>query len=123
MVCGSRHIEDREFIYGHLDGLAADNQIERLIVGDARGVDKIALEWAEARGVASTRYKADWLKLQRAAGPVRNQRMINDGKPDLVVAFWDGVTPGTRDATTQAVTAGVIVTIIPTGRQSNEDVH
>jgi hypothetical protein len=33
---------------------------------------------------------ADWKRLGRKAGPIRNQRMLVEGKPDLVVAFPGG---------------------------------
>ena len=34
-----------------------------------------------------TDYPVDWEKYGKAAGPIRNQQMIDKGKPDLVVAF------------------------------------
>jgi hypothetical protein len=41
------------------------------------------------------------------AGPLRNQRMLDEGKPDLVVAFPGG--GGTKDLVRRAVKAGVSV--------------
>ena len=45
-------------------------------------------------------YPADWKKYGKSAGPLRNQRMIDEGKPDLVVAFPGGV--GTADMISRA---------------------
>jgi hypothetical protein len=41
------------------------------------------------------------------SGPLRNQRMLDEGKPDLVVAFPGG--GGTKDMVRRAVQAGVII--------------
>jgi len=51
----------------------------------------MAGDWAVERGVECLQYPADWEKLGRAAGPIRNEQMLREGKPDLVVAF-----PGAR---------------------------
>ena len=46
----------------------------------------------------------DWA-LGRKAGPIRNQRMLDDGKPDLVIAFSGG--KGTAGMMAIARRAGV----------------
>lgn len=33
---------------------------------------------------------AEWDRLGRKAGPIRNQRMLDEGKPALVIAFPGG---------------------------------
>lgn len=43
--------------------------------------------------------------LDRSAGPKRNQRMLDKGKPDLVLAFPGG--DGTADMVRKAKSAGV----------------
>jgi hypothetical protein len=43
----------------------------------------------------------------KAAGPIRNQRMIDEGKPDLVIAFPGG--RGTADMVSRAKKAGIPV--------------
>jgi len=39
--------------------------------------------------------QGEWDELGKKAGPLRNQRMLDEGKPDLVVAFPGG--GGTKD--------------------------
>ena len=58
-----------------------------VIVGGARGADTMAAEWATARSIPCLIYMADWSGLGPKAGPIRNQRMLDEGKPDLVIAF------------------------------------
>ena len=61
-------------------------------------------EWAR---IPVKEYPADWQKHGRAAGPIRNQQMLDEGKPDLVVAFDGG--RGTADMIARAEKAGVRV--------------
>jgi hypothetical protein len=45
------------------------------------------------RGVPREPYEVpqgEWDELGKKAGPLRNQRMLDEGKPDLVVAFPGG---------------------------------
>ncbi|HVM95122.1 MAG TPA: hypothetical protein VMT89_01980, partial [Candidatus Acidoferrales bacterium] len=62
------------------------------------------------RGVKRLGFMADWRRNGRAAGPIRNQQMLTEGKPDLVVAFPGG--RGTRDMVNKAKAANVAVTVI-----------
>jgi hypothetical protein len=62
------------------------------------------------RGVPRKPYEVtqgEWDELGKKAGPLRNQRMLDEGKPDLVVAFPGG--GGTKDMVRRAVKAGVSV--------------
>jgi hypothetical protein len=63
--------------------------------------------WAKAVGLPCDVYQADWVGLGRKAGPVRNQRMLDEGKPDLVVAFLGG--KWTADMMRRAREAGIEV--------------
>lgn len=78
-----------------------------LIVGDATGVDAMARKSGEALGWNVQVFEADWDEHGRAAGPIRNKRMIEEGKPDVVVAYPGG--RGTADCVSQAGEAGVLV--------------
>lgn len=107
LVCGGRDFCDRELLDGVLNRLAEDQWIDCLIEGDARGTDRLAGAWAERNGIDVEKYPADWARFGLAAGPRRNQRMIKDGRPDLVVAFPGGV--GTADMVRRAKVAGIRV--------------
>lgn len=67
----------------------------------------MAWEWATARGLQVQTYPADWKRLGRKAGPLRNQQMLDEFKPELVLAFPGG--RGTEDMMARAVRAGVPV--------------
>lgn len=78
-----------------------------LILGGAPGADTLAELWADIWGVRKRVYPADWKAHGRAAGPKRNQRMLDEGRPDLVIAFPGG--RGTADMVRRARKAGVRV--------------
>jgi hypothetical protein len=55
---------------------------------------------------------ADWTTYGRAAGPIRNQRMLNEYHPNLVLAFPDPESRGTWDMVRRAEKANVEVRVI-----------
>ena len=107
LVCGGRDFSDTEFAYRVLGEAHAAIGIDVVIEGDARGADRIAGYWARKNGVDNLKFRADWKKHGRAAGPIRNRQMLREGKPDLVIAFPGGV--GTADMVKIAEAAGVEV--------------
>lgn len=90
LVCGGREFSDADFIYAELDRLNARYLFNTVIEGDARGVDQIAGGWARTRGIDLVEFPADWTNEGRHAALIRNERMLREGKPDLVVAFPGG---------------------------------
>jgi hypothetical protein len=107
LVCGGRNYNDAETLCRVLGEVTASlNEDITVIVGDATGADQMAWDWAVHR-CRTIRYEADWKTHGRAAGPIRNQRMLDEGKPDLVVAFPGG--RGTADMVRRARAAGVAV--------------
>ena len=90
LVCGGGDFDDAEFLFAELDKLHGEHGFAVVIEGEARGADTLAGEWAEARGIELEKYPADWDGLGRKAGPMRNEQMLSEGKPNLVVAFPGG---------------------------------
>ncbi|MDF3607511.1 DUF2493 domain-containing protein [Paracoccus sp. DMF-8] len=108
LVCGGRDFNDKEKAFAVL------NQIRPtfIIEGGAKGADTLAWLWRK-RNLSSDNHltiEARWDVDGKAAGPIRNQRMIDEGKPDLVVAFPGG--RGTADMVRRAKRAGIEVRII-----------
>lgn len=105
LVCGGRDYDNERHAFRVLDGLHKARPIERIIQGGARGADQLARAWAISRGVLLNTYDADWSAHGRRAGPIRNQLMLDEGQPGLVVAFAGG--RGTADMLRRAKAAGV----------------
>lgn len=110
LVCGDRNWTDEDGIRRVLKGL-----IEPLVVihGGARGADSLAGKVAEELGHEVEVYPADWQRYGKAAGVLRNQQMLDEGKPDFVLAFHADLSrsKGTADMVRRAVAAGI--TVVP----------
>ncbi len=107
LVCGGRNFNNQELLVSTLNTLYLDENFDVLIEGEANGADKMSAWWAEAYNIKIERYNAEWKKHGRRAGFIRNQRMLDEGNPDLVIAFPGGV--GTDMMCNLAEQAGIEV--------------
>lgn len=112
LVCGGRDFSDRNAVALALKGykpepICTGVSDAIIIVGGAPGADTLAEEWADCFGVRKRVFLANWKAHGKAAGPIRNQRMIDEGRPDLVIAFPGG--RGTADMVRRAREAGIEV--------------
>jgi hypothetical protein len=112
LVCGGRDYTDSAMLFGYLD-MTAEHHGDLIIVqGDCpTGADRLARMWATGRGHELRSYRADWNHHGKAAGPIRNQRMLDEERPDRVVAAPGG--RGTADMVDRAHRAGVEVYTLP----------
>ena len=117
IVSGSRTITDRDWVRRKLDKLTANLKEVVVIVGDARGVDAIAYDWALDHGWTVRKHHADWDKHKKAAGPIRNGEMVEDAGPKgVLIAIWDGKSPGTKNCIDRARKAGLKVRVVRYGQ-------
>ena len=86
LVCGGRNFNDALTLGSWLGGIHKDHGITLLIEGGARGADYMARKFAEWADIPVKTFDADWAAHGKAAGPIRNRRMLEESKPDLVVA-------------------------------------
>ena len=104
-ISGSRKGVDEGFVRSHLlmhlGTHPPDSRAERVVVGDAKGVDQYAITFLEKFGFAHDVFIADWDAYGKAAGPIRNAQMVEQA--NVLLAFWDGKSRGTRDAIDQAI--------------------
>lgn len=78
-----------------------------VISGNAKGADEIGEDFAICEDHGLEIYKADWKTHGKKAGILRNIQMLEEGKPDLVVAFPGG--RGTAHMVEASKKAGVEV--------------
>jgi hypothetical protein len=90
LVCGGRDYEDSVRVNEVLDEFHSNTPITLLIEGGARGADSLADRWAVHNYIPSMTFNAEWDKYGKAAGMIRNQKMLDVGKPDVVIAFPGG---------------------------------
>jgi hypothetical protein len=102
LICGSRHFQDRALMERTLSQFV----ITEVVEGGAPGADTLAKEWASANNIPVTECMAEWEKYGRAAGPIRNRKMLLEG-PELVIAFMANGSRGTKNMVKQAEKVGV----------------
>lgn len=108
LICGGRDFTDVALFNSTMRRLLRERgRPKGIIHGAARGADAMAENWAASLGIARRRFPAQWDKHGRAAGPIRNQAMIDKGNPSLGIAFPGG--RGTADMTRRAREAGAAV--------------
>lgn len=115
LVCGGRTFNDANLVNVTLNLLNP----RVLINGGAPGADRLARMWAGYRCIPTFTFPADWERKGRSAGPLRNQAMIDIGKPDLVIAFAGG--SGTADMVRRARKAGIEVREVPASVDRNPE--
>jgi len=107
IVCGGRAFTDHVLVDLVLGAIHHRYVVTELATGDALGADAIAESWGFVNSIPRKIFKANWFKHGKAAGPIRNKQMLEDFKPDAVVAFAGG--KGTAGMVKLAEGAGVYV--------------
>jgi predicted Rossmann-fold nucleotide-binding protein len=105
VVTGGRDYSDTGKIAAVLSAIQHKHGIAIIIQGGADGADRLCAEWGWNNGIPVGTFNADWKAHGKAAGPMRNQRMIDEGKPDAAVAFEGG--RGTDDMVNRIKQAGI----------------
>jgi hypothetical protein len=113
LVCGGRDFDDAGLVGATLDGYWERSRHMVVIQGGASGADRLARAWCVRRLVMYENYPAAWKTHGKAAGPIRNQHMIDEGRPEIVVAFPGG--RGTADMVRRSREAGIPVIEIGKG--------
>lgn len=88
LICGSRTYDDYDTMKLALRGRIL-RSVTAVITGGMSGADALGAYWAYEHKVDTVCYGAQWGKYGSQAGPLRNYQMLNEGKPTLVVAFYD----------------------------------
>lgn len=112
LICGSRTFSRRDAVEEVVATLPSDSVV---INGAAPGADSLGAACARLAGFEVETYPADWGQHGRRAGFVRNQQMLDEGKPDVVYAFVDKPlteSRGTAMMVKIAQDAGVPVKVI-----------
>lgn len=107
IVCGGRDYADKEHVWRVLSDLDDVEGITSIAHGGATGADSEAALWAKYNRKPAQAFRARWKEEGKAAGPLRNQRMLDQFQPDAVVAFPGG--RGTADMVRRAIENGVRV--------------
>lgn len=108
LVCGGRDYINERKVFAIL--CEYKDIVTVIIHGAQRGADLIAQDWAIINHITDLPFpvtKADWERFGKPAGHMRNKKMLEQGRPDLVIAFPGG--PGTANMIAQAEKAHVTI--------------
>lgn len=121
LICGGRDFSDYLTFAREVRRIELENEpITTVIHGGARGADWCAHLFAtSARNLEELAFPAKWKIHGKAAGPIRNQEMLDVGKPDLVIAFPGG--PGTADMVKRSRKAGFAVIEVDLTAHPNDE--
>ena len=111
LICGGRAYSNKAQLTFMLDQMHKQAKFSCVITGAAHGADALAEDWATRNALDIETYPANWACDGKAAGPIRNLKMLAEGKPDLVIAFPGG--KGTAHMKKIARAHGIQVVEIP----------
>lgn len=94
IIAGSREFDNYQLLEQICDELLKGKEVN-ILCGMARGTDMLGFRYAKERGYKILKYFANWNKYGMAAGPIRNKEMANNA--DMLVAFWDEKSKGTKN--------------------------
>ena len=99
LVTGYRYWADANAISRELDALTKERPgaVFTLGHGGCSGADLLAATAARQLGWRVVEVKADWSAHGKAAGPKRNQQMIDTYQPDVGLVFMHPQARGTVD--------------------------
>lgn len=115
-VVGSRGFTDYTFLTSQLDAYRSQNLITKIVSGGATGADRLAARYAREKGIPLDEKRPNWNArgvYNPKAGLERNTEIV--AAADVVIAFWDGSSPGTRDTIRKARKMGKEVIVHFTG--------
>ncbi len=113
IIAGSRTSITREDLLTALE--TCDWKVTTIISGGAKGADAIGELYAKSNDIPLEVFKADWDKLGRGAGAIRNTEMANNA--NALIALWDGKSRGTGHMIYIANKLGLKVHVHTTGEQ------
>lgn len=96
-VIGSRTFDNYDEVKNTLSTL----KISLLVSGGAKGADSLGERYAKENNIETKIFHPDWDKYGKRAGFLRNSDIINEA--ELIVAFWDGQSKGTKDSIDKAL--------------------
>jgi hypothetical protein len=122
-IVGSRTFNDYEYMHAKMHELVDSEKFQMLfwrggnyktypsaiVSGGAKGADKLAEKYALDHGHSLFVYQPDWERYGKSAGYKRNQQIVDNS--DVLAAFWDGESRGTKHSIDLAVKQKKLVQI------------
>lgn len=92
IIAGSRSIANYSLVCKAI--ALSGFSVTHVTSGGARGVDTLAIKWANENNIPCTVVPANWAGYGKQAGILRNMQMARSA--DALVAVWNNESPGTK---------------------------
>lgn len=119
IVAGSRCFNDYELLKKEVVNIVKSSnkpkQFIKIISGKAKGADTLGERFAKEFRLEVKEFPADWDRLGKKAGYVRNAEMAKfaaDENYGILIAFWDGKSKGTKHMIDLAEKYGLEIHIV-----------
>ena len=121
LVTGDRVWNDPDMIFMTI--AKRQHRIQEVCQGGAAGADIMAFGACRDMHIICKTFPAQWKLYGRAAGPIRNQQMLDEFKPTQVFAFHDNLeaSKGTKDMVRRAKKAGIPVRLFSHSHPEGQD--
>ena len=100
-IIGSRDFKNKNLLDEKMKEINKDNTISLIVSGGAKGADTMGVQWANKNNIETKVFNPDFKKHKRAYH-FRNRQIVKES--DLIVAFWNGHSTGTKYTVTFAKT-------------------
>ena len=110
IIAGGRDFDDYTLLKRKCDELLKDVSDIEIVSGAANGADRLGERYAKEKGYPVKQFPADWKRYGNSAGIKRNAEMANYA--EMLIAFWDGKSRGTKNMIDVATTKNFRVEVI-----------
>lgn len=125
IIAGSRNFNDYELLKREVINIVKSSnkpkQFIKIISGKAKGADTLGERFAKEFGLEIKEFPADWNRLGKRAGYIRNTEMakfaMGDENYGVLIAFWDGKSKGTKHMIDLAEKYGLEIHIVRFGNE------
>ncbi len=109
-IVGSRNFNNYSTVFTEIFKLHESYNIIKIVSGGAKGADKLAEQYAQELNIPTKIIYADWDTYGKRAGYIRNKLIWDE--VDLIIAFWDGESKGTKHTIDKFKDSNKIITIM-----------
>ena len=114
-IVGTRAFKDYSFLEETIDLIIKSEGLKEVVIisGEPEdtkkkiGADVLSITYAKNKGYRYIGFAPNWDMYGKPAGPIRNTEIVKSA--DLLIAFWNGISPGTKDTITKAQAKGIKV--------------
>lgn len=110
IIAGGRKFNDYPLLKNKMDELLINETDIEIVSGKAMGADTLGELYANANGYNIKEFPALWEQYGKSAGYKRNEQMAEYA--DMLVAFWDGESKGTKHMIDIAKNKGLRVEVV-----------